>query len=62
MCLSRGSWAQNVQTEEVNSFDSPEDPLIENEPENQTVFETDPPPRDQGASCQETFNRRCWLH
>lgn len=49
MCLSRGSWAQNVQTEEVNSFDSPEDPLIENEPENQTVFETDPPPRDQGA-------------
>nr|XP_024661128.1 integral membrane protein GPR155-like [Maylandia zebra] len=48
VCLSRGSWAQNVQTEEVNSFDSPEDPLIENEPENQTVFETDPPPRDQG--------------
>ncbi|XP_013763759.1 integral membrane protein GPR155 [Pundamilia nyererei] len=48
VCLSRGSWAQNVQTEEVNSFDSPEDPLIENEPENQTLFETDPPPRDQG--------------
>ncbi|KAL3969964.1 helicase MOV-10 [Sarotherodon galilaeus] len=40
VCLSRGSWAQNVQTEEVNSFDSPEDPLIENEPENQTLFET----------------------
>lgn len=49
VCLSRGSWAQNVQTEEVNSFDSPEDPLIENEPENQTVFETDPPPRDQAC-------------
>lgn len=49
VCLSRGSWAQNVQTEEVNSFDSPEDPLIENEPENQTLFETDPPPRDQAC-------------
>ncbi|XP_026000079.1 integral membrane protein GPR155-like [Astatotilapia calliptera] len=57
VCLSRGSWAQNVQTEEVNSFDSPEDPLIENEPENQTVFETDPPPRDQGqceSGCEST--------
>lgn len=53
VCLSRGSWAQNVQTEEVNSFDSPEDPLIENEPENQTLFETAPPPRDQGAFCQD---------
>lgn len=49
VCLSRGSWAQNVQTEEVNSFDSPEDPLIENEPENQTLFETAPPPRDQAC-------------
>ncbi|KAL3969963.1 wingless-type MMTV integration site family, member 2 [Sarotherodon galilaeus] len=49
VCLSRGSWAQNVQSEEVNSFDSPEDPLIENEPENQTLFETAPPPRDQAC-------------
>uniref|UniRef100_A0A3B4FMV3 G protein-coupled receptor 155a n=1 Tax=Pundamilia nyererei TaxID=303518 RepID=A0A3B4FMV3_9CICH len=56
VCLSRGSWAQNVQTEEVNSFDSPEDPLIENEPENQTVFETDPPPRDQVYEHQTEYS------
>uniref|UniRef100_A0A669EXT0 G protein-coupled receptor 155 n=1 Tax=Oreochromis niloticus TaxID=8128 RepID=A0A669EXT0_ORENI len=56
VCLSRGSWAQNVQTEEVNSFDSPEDPLIENEPENQTLFETAPPPRDQVYEHQTEYS------
>ncbi|XP_030614792.1 integral membrane protein GPR155 [Archocentrus centrarchus] len=49
VCLSRGSWAQNVQTQEANSFDTPEDPLTDDEPENQTMFERVTPPRDQAC-------------
>ncbi|KAI3356243.1 hypothetical protein L3Q82_017486, partial [Scortum barcoo] len=48
VCLSRGSWAQNEQSQDGGSA---EDLLIEVEPENQNLFEGVTPPGDLNRAC-----------
>ncbi|XP_040912872.1 integral membrane protein GPR155 [Toxotes jaculatrix] len=52
VCLSRGSWAQNDQTQEGNSsFDNAENLVTEIEPENQTLVEPVTPSGDLNRAC-----------